>query len=104
MRRHLPLTAVAAKGASGISTYSKRSGVWSCISAVRQGRAAAGRSRLAGWPVPRCCGGLLRGFLTVRMSWSRTRVVPGGEVHHAVEHHAATARVAAVEPETNSFR
>ena len=46
----------------------KRSGNWSCISEVRQGRSAAGRSRLGGWPVPRWRGGLLRGLVVARMS------------------------------------
>ena len=71
------LAIVAACGAASLAAAGyaapgyplKRSGNWSCISAVRQGRVAAGRSRLGGWPVPRWRGGLLRGFVVARMSW-----------------------------------
>ena len=53
-----------------------RSGSGSCISVVRQGRFAAGRSRLGGWPPPCVAGGLPRGLLLVRMSAYRTGSCP----------------------------
>jgi len=53
-----------------------RSGSGSCISVVRQGRFAAGRSRLGGWPLPCVAGGLPRGFLLVRMSAYRIGSCP----------------------------
>src|SRR5260370_3466220 len=53
-----------------------RSGSGSCISVVRQGRFAAGRSRLGGWPLPRVAGALPRGFLLVRMSAYRIGSCP----------------------------
>ena len=53
-----------------------RSGSGSCISVVRQGRFAAGRSRLGGWPLPRVAGALPRGFLLARMSAYRIGSCP----------------------------
>ena len=43
------------------------SGSCVCISAVRQGRFACGRSRLGGCPAPRRVGGSFRGFLVATM-------------------------------------
>ena len=53
-----------------------RSGSGSCISVVRQGRFAAGRSRLGGEPLPRVAGALPRGFLLARMSAYRIGSCP----------------------------
>ena len=45
-------------------------------SVVRQGRFAAGRCRLGGWPLPRVAGAVPRGFLLVRMSAYRIGSCP----------------------------